>query len=283
MDTLHFFPTPAGVNQLVLGVLVSQAPKSGELSFSVPAHVLLTLNHVQGGTLSLNDQALFASFATGPQRRSRRYRISPGAVLVTLFCRADGLPTLCSRSVRDTVDQWLDPRSVFGRWVEPQANASVAQISDAMFSCVSPELLPPNGDRNSGGSKPSIAAVLRALRSGDLALAAASLRLSERALQRYFIQYLGVSPKLVQRMLRIQRCVELWGSDATRAPGLADLAAEVGLADQAHLAREFRELVGYPPSALKRPVRSSTGAELEDTLWALRTGNSLLAPLLLQD
>ena len=35
---------------------------------------------------------------------------------------------------------------------------------------------------------------------------------------------------------------------AGQAPALADLAAECGYCDQAHLAREFRALAGCPPS-----------------------------------
>ncbi len=78
-------------------------------------------------------------------------------------------------------------------------------------------------------------------------------------------------------MLRIQRCVQLWNAQEMLGNGLADLAAQVGLTDQAHLAREFRQLVGYAPSSLKH-TEAHQGQD--DTLWALRTGSSLLAPLL---
>ncbi len=267
----------------MLGVLISQASRDGEISFSVPAHVMVTLNHVHSGSLSLEDQGLPTSFATGPQTRSRRYRISAGAVLITLFCRADAMQSLSARPVKDAVDQWIEPRKVFAAWIDPSSNDSAHQIAHAMFECVTPKCLAPLKVQVGQEVGPSMGMMLRALRDHDLPQAAVSLNMGERALQRFFFKHFGMSPKRVQRMLRIQRCVELGGSEATRAPGLADLAAEVGLADQAHLAREFRELVGYPPSALKRPGRPSTGAELEDTLWALRTGKSLLAPLLLQD
>jgi AraC-like DNA-binding protein len=266
----------------VLGVLVSQAPLENAVSFSVPAHVMLTLNHVHGGSLNLDDQRLLASFATGPQIRSRRYRISAGALLLTLFCRADAIPHLCGRPVKATTGLWSDPREVFFNWVEPSPADSATEVAQAMLACVAPQILAPLSEQATRRPGPSIGMALRALANLDLAQAAASLAMSERGLQRFFFKHFGMSPKRVQRMLRIQRCVELWGSNATQVLGLADLAAHVGLVDQAHLAREFRELVGYPPGALKRPGRSS-GAELENTLWALRTGNSLLTPLLLQD
>jgi AraC-like DNA-binding protein len=282
LETVDFFPPLAPWCRRVLGVLISRAPQDGEMSFSVPAHVMLTLNHVQGGSLSLDDQRLPASFATGPQIRSRRYRISAGALLITLFCRADAIHDLCGRPVKASTGLWSAPCEVFVAWVEPSPADSAAQVAQAMLECVAPQILAPLSEQATRRPGPSIGMVLRTLANLDLPQAAVSLAMSERGLQRFFLTHFGVSPKRVQRMLRIQRCVELWGSNATQVLGLADLAAQVGLADQAHLAREFRELVGYPPGALKRPGRSS-GAELEDTLWALRTGNSLLTPLLLQD
>lgn len=102
--------------------------------------------------------------------------------------------------------------------------------------------------------------------------------MSERGLQRLFLSQWGINPKRVQRMLRIQRAVALWDA---RPCGLADLAAQAGLVDQAHLAREFRQLVGHPPSSLKISPEPASDDRATDALWALRTGGTLL-PLLMQ-
>jgi AraC-like DNA-binding protein len=71
----------------------------------------------------------------------------------------------------------------------------------------------------------------------------------ERELQRACRRWLGLSPKA---FLRIER---VWAArEAIRGGGpLAMIAAELGYADQAHLAREVRELLGVTPRAL-RPV-----------------------------
>jgi AraC-like DNA-binding protein len=43
---------------------------------------------------------------------------------------------------------------------------------------------------------------------------------------------------------------------AASARTLADLAAELGYADQAHMARELRQLAGLPPSRLEAHIES---------------------------
>jgi transcriptional regulator GlxA family with amidase domain len=68
---------------------------------------------------------------------------------------------------------------------------------------------------------------------------------STRHLEQRFRGEFGITPKAAVRITRFERSV-----DAARDPRrrLADVAAECGYADQAHLAREWRDLAGRPPS-----------------------------------
>jgi AraC-like DNA-binding protein len=75
---------------------------------------------------------------------------------------------------------------------------------------------------------------------------AADLGFSQRQLRRRFHDAVGYGPKTLQRILRLQRFLALSDIDLARA------AAEAGYADQAHLAREARQLTGLRPSALTR-------------------------------
>ncbi len=89
----------------------------------------------------------------------------------------------------------------------------------------------------------------------DLAAAAGS---TPRTLQRMFAEYAGVSPTWVLRRYRIleatQRAHEAGGSR------WAELAAQLGYADQAHLVRDFRAHLGITPAAYAaRQRRLSTG------------------------
>jgi AraC-like DNA-binding protein len=69
---------------------------------------------------------------------------------------------------------------------------------------------------------------------------------SVRRLQRVFAEYVGVGPKWVIRRYRLHEVTERMARGA--ATDWAGLAAELGYADQAHLARDFASMFGEPPT-----------------------------------
>ncbi|MFB7936468.1 DUF6597 domain-containing transcriptional factor [Streptomyces sp. NPDC056049] len=74
--------------------------------------------------------------------------------------------------------------------------------------------------------------------------------LSPRSLQRLFASHVGVGPKWVILRYRLHEALERAEGDA--APDWADLAAELGYSDQAHLVRDFTATVGLSPTAYAR-------------------------------
>lgn len=68
---------------------------------------------------------------------------------------------------------------------------------------------------------------------------------SVRSLQRLFAAYVGVGPKWVILRYRIHEALERAESEVD----WAELAAELGYSDQAHLVRDFTATVGVPPTA----------------------------------
>lgn len=70
---------------------------------------------------------------------------------------------------------------------------------------------------------------------------------SERTLQRVFREHVGVGPKWVLRRYRLHAAAERIGTEG--ADDLARLAHDLGYADQAHFANDFREAIGLQPSA----------------------------------
>lgn len=72
--------------------------------------------------------------------------------------------------------------------------------------------------------------------------------LSVRALQRLFVEYVGVPPKWVILRYRVHEAIERAGPDVD----WADLAADLGYADQAHLVRDFTATIGVSPTAYVR-------------------------------
>jgi AraC-like DNA-binding protein len=74
------------------------------------------------------------------------------------------------------------------------------------------------------------------------------LGISSRQLQRRFATAVGYGPKTFHAVLRFQRLLSLSGR--TRAPrSLAQVSAEAGYADQAHMTREVQRFSGAPPTA----------------------------------
>ncbi len=74
--------------------------------------------------------------------------------------------------------------------------------------------------------------------------------LSERQLRRRVEAAVGYPPRMLARILRFQRFLDLARSALPGRRDLARVAAEVAYADQAHLTRESRRLAGLPPGAL---------------------------------
>ena len=79
----------------------------------------------------------------------------------------------------------------------------------------------------------------------DVAMA---VRLSERQLERLFLERVGLRPKLFARVMRLQRAVALDSGTVTSSQ--AELALQAGYADESHLLRDFRALAGLSPRAL---------------------------------
>ncbi len=100
-----------------------------------------------------------------------------------------------------------------------------------------------------GGSPPEVDEAWRLIRRGggrtSVVGIAADVGWSVRHLEHRFRSEFGVTPKEVARITRFERSVA-----AARDPRrrLADIAVACGYADQAHLARDWRDLAGRPPS-----------------------------------
>ena len=98
-----------------------------------------------------------------------------------------------------------------------------------------------------GPPDPVIGAVAARLRAGaPVAATADAVGLSERQLHRRSLAAFGYGPKTLVRILRMQRALAL----ARAGTPLATVAATAGYADQAHLAREVKDLAGIPLRAL---------------------------------
>jgi AraC-like DNA-binding protein len=84
------------------------------------------------------------------------------------------------------------------------------------------------------------------IRVRDLATAC---NLSERQLERLFLERVGLTPKLYARIQRFRSVLNLLEDPLDQErPKLADVAALFGYADQSHLARDFRDFAHSFPT-----------------------------------
>ena len=168
-----------------------------------------------------------APLAPGTVYRSLRLR--PGTVRTALGVPADEL--------RDLVLPLAD--------VVPPRRAR-------LLTAVAVDGVPPGSLEDPAGMDRRLGQALHWLvRHGDRDVAglADALGLSGRQLRRLLGEHAGLGPKALQRVFRLERFLRL--AAAQQQPvGLAELAAQVGYADQAHLSREVRRMTGLSPSAL---------------------------------
>ncbi len=75
--------------------------------------------------------------------------------------------------------------------------------------------------------------------------------LSQRTVQRHFRHVLGITPKALQQITRARRAVELLRGGSR----ISDVAFGLGFADQAHLTRSLKRMMGQTPSAFLEQAR----------------------------
>ncbi len=123
--------------------------------------------------------------------------------------------------------------ALFGRW-QPWPASDFAAIETRLAAAPERAAI-----GNAIVTAPSVAAM------------GAATGMAPRALQRWFARHVGIAPRAYLRLLRFQGAFEtLPGEDS-----LAGHAADRGFADQAHMAREFRNLAGVPASTARRRAR----------------------------
>jgi AraC-like DNA-binding protein len=95
---------------------------------------------------------------------------------------------------------------------------------------------------------------------------AARFGLGVRSLQRLTAEFVGMNPKwLLQRQRLQDAAARLRAPDpGSSGPTLADLAAELGYADQAHFSRDFVRALGLTPGEYSRRTQVESGRNVPE-------------------
>lgn len=170
---------------------------------------------------------------------------------------------LLGASLGELADTVTDPADVLGDRVRDLGAALEAAPGwRERFALLDEALL-----RWTAGAAPSrepSPAVLEAWRlldrtAGSLPIGELAARTgwSLRHLENRFREQVGLTPKRLARVLRLNRAIRLLATGA----GAAGVAADCGFYDQAHLSREFSAMTGLPPGRFLA-ARSGTSAWL---------------------
>jgi AraC-like DNA-binding protein len=190
----------------------------------------------------------------GPLTRARVEVLPPGLTIVGARFWPGAATPLLGVPADELVDQ-IVPFGEAGRGASELAARLAAQLAaasrpDAALQVLQSGLL--RRQRHTRPPDPLVAAAVWRLmpwRPTGIGLLIGDLAISESQLRRRFLAEVGIGPKVLQRTLRFQGYLAL--AQATRPGSLvADLAATVGYADQAHLSRECQRLTGLTPREL---------------------------------
>lgn len=199
-----------------------------------------------------------SAFLVGQITRPLLVRPTGRTDLIAVRFEAHGA-ALLHDNVAALTDRWLGINSLRGGVLLPVADRLRESGSPAERLVVLEGAITQLMQRNPGADARVASAVETIRRThGDLRCddLAERLGLTPRSLQRLFARQVGISPKLLARIVRFQRVFAARRDD----PGsFARVAAQCGYADQSHLVRDFRDFAGMPPAELLAAVPALTG------------------------
>jgi AraC-like DNA-binding protein len=192
----------------------------------------------------------------GPMTRAEVVHLSPGARLFGVRFRP-GAGALFLDARADELGDRDAP-------LEEVVKAETAQLTDEVFeaandadriAAVARFLTQANARQRAEDSRvrQAVSTLCRSHGIASVRDVAMAVRLSERQLERLFLERVGLRPKLFARVMRLQRAVALETRTVTGSQ--AELALRAGYADESHLLRDFRALAGLAPRALAEERR----------------------------
>jgi AraC-like DNA-binding protein len=187
-------------------------------------------------------------FVVGPDVVAAHPQLTPGAQVLGARFEPGAARAWLGLPLSEIVGTAVELEDVLGvraRRMAARLNAvGDAEVRQQVFA---QELA---GMAGTGTADAAAAQVFAQVRAGrmDLAAVSATLQLSSRSLRRLCHAQFGYGPKMLERILRLQRVLRL--ARARPRDSLAALAFDGGYADQSHLSREVRALAGIGAAEL---------------------------------
>ena len=174
----------------------------------------------------------------GPDRTGWISEPLPGPVVVGLRFRPGVAPAVLGVPASELLDRRVTLDAIWRPAVVRRLTEEVAlaEVPTTVLERVAAERLGPRSPVD-----PLLPVVVERLSAGvSISAIAAWTGVGERQLHRRSASWFGYGPKLLARILRMGRALDL----ARAGSPLATAALDAGYADQAHLARDLRQLTG---------------------------------------
>jgi AraC-like DNA-binding protein len=195
-----------------------------------------------------------------------------GAIMVRL--KPEAAPLLLGSALQELCDSQVELSDLFqsgdiARLVDQLASAANTAGRVALVEAFLLERV------REGSKSAALQAATLQLRS-DCMLSvrdlASRVHLSERQLSRRFQAALGIAPKRFARLVRLTRVLSLRQTGSS----WADVASHCGFADQAHLIKDFKDLVEHAPEEFFRMAFSAEVREVNSTLGLGTLSNTFI-------
>lgn len=222
--------------------------ESGPARWLEPPVALVSLIVTLKGPIRVGKGAVPNAWIGGLGGECETVTLGPAHTSVDVKLTPAGFFALTGQSPRELVGCYIEPGEVFGRrgrLLEEQLNC--AQTWEQRYAVLD-RLLVAHA-RDLSRPHPLVLEAYSLLQQTSGAISTDALAdavgYSRRHVTAVFHEQIGLPPKTVARLLRFERvCARLRGAPAR----WADIAADSGYCDQAHLNRDFRQLAGTTPS-----------------------------------
>ncbi|WP_426753803.1 helix-turn-helix domain-containing protein [Myxococcus sp. Y35] len=198
------------------------------------------------------------AWAAGPSTKPTRLRLEGAIANLTVTLHPGAAFELLGVPARALRDQCIPLESLWPRDIASVSEKLATACDDHARSVLVQSLLSARLARAKTSERTRAVHALRLLRTGRRTVreAAAALGLGERRLQQLFETEVGLTPRAYRRLARVHACLR--ALRRSPSPRWAELALDHGFYDQAHLANEFRGLLGLSPTAFVESVSGSS-------------------------
>jgi AraC-like DNA-binding protein len=197
-------------------------------------------------------------FVVGPMTQSALAVSPAGTTLVGLRLRPAVAARVFGVAAHELADRHVPLDQVWPRDAVADASNRVIEQRDTVGRVRVAQSLLARFRHSFRGADPLVQHAVSLLYPGRdqrIERLARTVGVSERQLRRRFVDSVGYSPKLFQRILRFQRLLTLAKQDESAR--LDQLALLAGYADQPHMTRDVGEFAGVTPCVLVGNVDSA--------------------------